>query len=503
MHERAEDSVKKHHAELSERLPALTVLRQAAVLACTLNRRGVKTYSVRRPLNLPVRGSEIISLLRLNFSFSTQNLRRNQMDRTLLKWSFSIFLVTVPLLCSQNSFAGGAYLPEIATPGSVGTAGVANVTNVDDASSAFTNPAGMTYRKNDEAQAGMEVLIPVSKFDSDIATAGGSDGGNAGNPAVIPGFFVVKGLNENLKLGFSIAAVAGGGLDYGENFVGRYQAYKAVLQTVGLGPSLGYKINDMLSIGAGVYMIHTTYNQKTAVNQSFFGANDGTIQFQDINDIGYQWNAGIIFQPTDRLLFGFTYLSEADVKLSGDLKTSGLQGAFDNLLGDADSITVDFDFPEALTFGLRYRVTDKLTLLADSNYQRWSQFSQTNVRIDVGPTGDVVTTGFDRDWKDTWHAGAAFKYDLGENHLMAMGVSYDSSPVTNKDRTADLPLDEQFRIAAAFAKKNPIGFSYSVSGSWVYFGEGKMDQTVQGERYKGKFDTNYLVFIAASVKYQF
>ena len=229
--------------------------------------------------------------------------------------------------------AGGFYLPEIATPGSVGTAGVANVTNVDDASSAFTNPAGMTALEADEVVAGMEVLIPVNKFDSDIATAGGSDGGNAGQPAVIPGLVVVKGLNENLKLGFSIAAVAGGGLDYGENFVGRYQAYKAVLQTVGLGPSLGYKITDMLSIGAGMYMRQTTFNEKIAVNQSFFGANDGTVQFQDINDIGYQWNVGLIFKPTDRLLFGFTYLSEADIDLSGDLKTSGLQGAFQNLLG--------------------------------------------------------------------------------------------------------------------------------------------------------------------------
>ena len=50
----------------------------------------------------------------------------------------------------------------------------------------------------------------------------------------------MKGLNENLKLRLSVAAVAGGGLDYGENFVGRYQVYKAALQTVGAGPSLGY-----------------------------------------------------------------------------------------------------------------------------------------------------------------------------------------------------------------------------------------------------------------------
>jgi hypothetical protein len=62
---------------------------------------------------------------------------------------------------------------------------------------------------------------------------------------------------------------------------------------------------------------------------------------------------------------------------------------------------------------------------------------------------------------------------------------------------------ERARVAAAFGKENPLGLSYSVSGSWVYFGEGKMDQTRQGERFKGEFDTNYLIFIAASVNYKF
>jgi long-chain fatty acid transport protein len=320
-------------------------------------------------------------------------------------------------------------------------------------------------------------------------------------PAVIPGLFVVKGLNENLKLGFSIAAVAGGGLDYGENFVGRYQAYKAALQTVGAGPSLGYKINDMVSIGAGVYMLYTTFNQKIAVNQPL--ANDGTVHFQDIDDISYQWTTGITFQPTDRLLFGFTYLSEADINLSGDLKTSGLQGPFQNLLGNADSITVDFDLPEAYTFGLRYKATKNLTLAADTNYQRWSQFSKNRVTIESGPLGETIATTIDRDWKDTWHVGGALAYDFGENHRVGMGLSYDSSPVSNNDRTADLPLDEQIRVAAAIGKISPIGLSYSFSTSYVYFGEGKMDQTAQGERFKGEFDTNYLIFIAASVNYRF
>jgi hypothetical protein len=45
-----------------------------------------------------------------------------------------------------------------------------------------------------------------------------------------------------------------------------------------------------------------------------------------------------------------------------------------------------------------------------------------------------------------------------------------------------------------------MGASLPVDTNWlksvgIYFGQGKMDQTAQGERFKGKFNTNYLVFI--------
>ena len=406
------------------------------------------------------------------------------------------------LVFSQNSFAGGFYLPEIATPGSVGTAGVANVTNVDEASAAYTNPAGMTALEKDQITAGAEVLLPNNRFNSSVKTAGGSDGGNAGVPAFIPGLFAVKGLTDDLRLGFSVAAVAGGGLDYGNDFVGRYQAYEAVLQTVGFGPSVAYKIHDMVSIGVGGYGLYTKFDQKIAVNQP--GFNDGEVKFDDLDDFSFQWNAGIIFTPTDRLVFGFTYLSKSDIELEGDLRFKNIQNPIINrLTGNIKKAEVSFDLPESYTFGLRYKCTDKLTLLADFNYQKWSDFSRTGVKIESGPTGETIVTEFDRNWKDTWHVGAAAGYDFGNNHRVGMGISYDSSPVDDKDRTADLPIDEQVRIAAAYGKVNPIGLSYSFSTSYVYFGEGKMDQTAQGERFKGEFDTNYLIFIAASVNYRF
>ncbi|MDH3998159.1 MAG: hypothetical protein OET90_04905, partial [Desulfuromonadales bacterium] len=98
-----------------------------------------------------------------------------------------VLVITAILLAtSASAFAGGIYLSEIGTPLSVGTAGVAGVTNTIGADSVVTNPAGMASIDGDQATAGIQLLLPTNRFDSDIATAGGSDGGNAGSPVAIP-----------------------------------------------------------------------------------------------------------------------------------------------------------------------------------------------------------------------------------------------------------------------------------------------------------------------------
>jgi long-chain fatty acid transport protein len=163
------------------------------------------------------------------------------------------------LSLSHTSFAGGFYVSELGTPGSLGTAGVANVTNNFGPDSAWTNPAGMTGLEQDTGVAGVQLIVPKVEFDSSVAEdvgtgmpISGGDGGNAGLVSVIPSHFLVKSISDDVKLGFSVAGTMGGGLDYGKNFVGRYGAYRAVLAGLALSPSIGYRVNEELSVGAGM-----------------------------------------------------------------------------------------------------------------------------------------------------------------------------------------------------------------------------------------------------------
>jgi long-chain fatty acid transport protein len=402
---------------------------------------------------------------------------------------------------SGSAFAGAIYLPEVGTPLSVGTAGVAGVTNTIGADAVITNPAGMTGLASDEIIGGMQLLFPTVRFDSDIATAGGSDGGNAGSTVAIPSLFAVKQLNDDWSFGFGITAPMGGGVDYGKDFVGRYQAQVSELAVIGISPAVAYKVNDKLSLGAGVSILYTDMDLHIALKQPGPNSSDGQARMEGLDDWGYQGYLGATYKATDKLTLGAIYRSEADVELEGDLNFRGVTvPPLNQLTSQLNNAKVDFTYPQMIKVGAKYQIADDLMLMADLDWEDWSEFGDT--RIGLSGNGSAIQT-FDRDWDDTWHVGLALAKKLSNSKVLTAGISYDSSPVSDSKRTADLAVDEQFRLSAAYGGEINEAFDFALGGTYVWLGEGKMDQVAQGERFKGEFSTNHLIFLSATVKYKF
>ncbi len=413
------------------------------------------------------------------------------------------------LFTATSAFSGGLYLSEIGTPVSLGTAGVGNVVNDVSADAAFTNPAGMTGIRQDSMLAGIQVAIPSVRFDSDIAEAGGSDGGNSGNVAAIPSFFMVKKLANDFSVGFSLTAPLGGGVDYGDDFVGRYQAHKATLAGVGISTSAAYKVNDQWSVGVGVTALYSVMESETAIKQEDLAGNplpDGNLNMDKIDDWAPQYFAGLTFAPNNKTLIGLLYRSKADIKLEGDLKITNLSNPIaSNIASNLDSVSADLTYAQLLSVGVRYQATDQLTLMMDADWEDWSELGKERISISGLPSGPIVQYA-DYKWKDTYHIGAAALYRLGGGQkFIAAGLGYDSSPVDDKDRTFLLPMDEQLKFGLSYGRDKVPGsnFSYSVGTSFTWLGNGKVDQTSQGARTKGEFDTNLIVFIGGTFRYEF
>ena len=401
----------------------------------------------------------------------------------------------------------GFYITEIGTPGSLGTAGVANPTNTHGADSSWTNPAGMTGLQEDTIFGGMQIILPKVEFDPSFVSPGtmGSDGGNAGDPIVAPSFFYVNKLSEDLRFGLSVAGTMGGGVDYGDNFIGRYAVSKVELGAIALSPSLGYRVNDRLSVGAGVSIVYSRLDQDIMLDPAVVPGGttnglDGKLKIEEATDWGYQPFLGMTYQLSDRAMLGVVYRAEMDVELEGDVKVRNL-----NLPVLADSIDIDWDNPQTLQAGLKYQLDDKNTLLLNAGWQEWSAFSKNTMAFSGGLVNPVAV--IDRKFDDTWHAGIAFAHSEGD-HGTTIGFSYESSPVDDKDRTLDLPFDETYKLSMAYLWKGSKQLDFAVGGTLYLMGDAKINQTSPGApgvatTVIGEFDTNVMLILGGTARYEF
>jgi long-chain fatty acid transport protein len=409
-----------------------------------------------------------------------------------------IKLIFVFLLFVSNSiFAAGFYISEIGTPGSLGTAGVANPVNNRGADSAWTNPAGMTGLDKSQFMSGMQMIAPEIRFKSSFAGAGGVDGGNAGNIALIPSSFYVKKISERLRLGFSITAPLGGGLDYNDDFgtstddfVGRYGATKALLAGIAISPSLGYKVNDKLSVGGGVSIIWTRFDQDIAINLPG-PAPDGKVELDDATGFGYQPFVGLQYKPTDRMLLGLVYRGKSDTELKGDVLFRNLPGT-----PPINTFKVAWDTPQTFQAGLRFNLSDDKTIAVSGDWEEWSKFSHNQLSFN----GGILNVSLDRKFKDTWNAGIAYAQNFSDNRKISFGFSYDSSPVSDANRTIDLPFDETFKFSTSYSVLGSGNFDYAFGATLFVFGDSKVDQTAQGVRFVGEFEDNHMLMIGATIR---
>ena len=410
-----------------------------------------------------------------------------------------LIVVGVSVSAIMKAQAAGFYLQEIGTPHSLGTAGVANSTNTSGADASWSNPAGMVYLQEDQVFAGFQAVIPNMEFDTSIATGGGGDGGNAGILAAVPSFFYVHKYSDRLSFGLSVAGTMGGGVDYGNNFAGRYSTTRAELGALGLSPSVAYKVNESLSVGAGVSIIYTMYEQQIALNPAVIptvSGGDGRLDIDDADDVGYQPFFSLNYALNDDLLLGIVYRAEMDVELSGDVKVKNVAVPV-----GADSIDIDWKNPQWLEVGLRYDYTDRDTVYLNAGWQDWSVFSNNQLAFSGGMLNPVAE--LERDWKDTWHTGIAYSHRTGRGSIYSLGFSYESSPVDDDDRTFDLPVDEIFKFSAAYAWEGQKNLDFSVGGTLYLVGDAAIDDMSQGVRTKGEFDSNAILFLGGTLRYVF
>jgi hypothetical protein len=93
-------------------------------------------------------------------------------------------------------------------------------------------------------------------------------------------------VSPDLAPGFAVAGNFGSMLDYDDDWAGRYRVQDADLLGVSVMPSIAYRVNDQLSLGAG---INGMFDQRVAINNAVPSLGDGRLEIDD--DTWWGWAA--------------------------------------------------------------------------------------------------------------------------------------------------------------------------------------------------------------------
>ena len=365
--------------------------------------------------------------------------------------------------------AGGLYLYEVGSP-DVGLAAAGYAARAQDASTAFTNPAGMTRLKQSQVQFGAQPMYLHVKFDPSAETTATGRSGDASDWMLSAGTFIVTPLTPELSLGFSIVGNFGLGLVYGDDWVGRYYLKDVLMQGITLAPALAYRVNDQVSIGASFNAMYGTLEQSLAVNNAAIlnpDHPDGELELED-ETWGFGGTFGVLIEPQPGTRFGATYMTKTELDFESKTKFSGLRPLLETALdsrGLLDAkLELPLEVPQAVMLSAFHQVNDRLAIMGNLGWQDWSEFGKVDVTVAAEDTTSLTA---DRQYKDTWHAALGAQYQLSTPWLLSGGIAYDSEMVDEEDLTPDLPSGAMWRFGVggqyAWSKALTVNCAYELN----------------------------------------
>jgi long-chain fatty acid transport protein len=354
--------------------------------------------------------------------------------------------------------AAGFALQEQSVSG-LGNAFAGGAAAMEDNSAIFTNPAALIGIETPQLQLGVHRIAPESEFNNENTTTFGfstkGSEGESDKAAFVPNLYYSQPVNDSWVLGLSVSVPFGLTTEWGDEWVGRYIADRSKIEDINIQPTLAFKVNDNLSIGAGldiamvsaeltnavdmglvflqaiqqgnIPMSGVTYTFLADVQNDIGGSKyDGSFKVKG-DGIGYGYNVGILYRFNEQTRLGIHYRASIDVDLEGD--NTFVMGALEPYLASVfpnGQVSVDLKLPSTSNVSLFHQINDSWSIMGDIQYTTWSSFDYLNIQYKQ-PT--PPTTSIPELWEDVWRYAVGTNYQVNDALKLRAGVSFEETPI--------------------------------------------------------------------------
>ncbi len=322
------------------------------------------------------------------------------------------------LLTMANPAWAGGYAQGFQGAGSAGVAGA--VTGRPDIPEAgYYNPAGWALQDEWGLSGGGSLILPIVVHEDPQS----GDRTQAEIDGAFPPFFHAFGRIGDFAGGLSLGVPYGAGLQWPEDWPGRFEVTSTSLEAYEASPSVAWRPFDWLAIGGGPRFVWGRVSYERFLDF----ARPGEEGFVDLaaSAPGIGGQVGIWGRPHDLLSLGASWRSGMTLEFEGvaefeDIPEEMQQDAHDTVA------RTDMVLPHRFALGLAYEVAAVGILSLDLEYSLWGAFETFEVEFDSEEVDDIVE---DRDWNNTFamRFGAEYLAPV-EGLSIRSGLAIDPSP---------------------------------------------------------------------------
>lgn len=404
---------------------------------------------------------------------------------------------------SGTASASGFQLLEQNASG-IGNAYAGSAAVAENASTIFYNPAGMTQLQAREISGGLSAIQTSFNFTNNGSSVGAltgtGNGGDGGGLGLVPNGYLSWALNKDLYVGMGFGAPFGLRTEYNNSWVGAAQATMFDVKTYNINPSIAYRVNNTVSLGAGLnwQRIEAEYTRQAAVVSAGTASVKSTME---LSDDSWGWNVGALFTLSPSTKVGVSYRSKVKYNTTGDVKLSGNGSAVStgtvNALvaaGSQSNLKADLTLPDTVILSVTQQLSDRWLMLGDVSWTGWSSIPKLDIIRTSGLQNTRIAQTLDTDFRDTWRVSLGANYKLSDTMKLKFGLAYDQTPVKGSaTRLTSLPDNDRTWISAGVQWLPSKGSTLDLGLSYLYVKDSTInnDQTAAGRGLvAGNFDAS-------------
>lgn len=403
------------------------------------------------------------------------------------------------LLAGSAATASGFRVPELSALG-VGTAN-AVVANPDETGAFAYNPAAMGFHDRSSLALGAVLINP----NFDVTTASGNHDSQGANWVGLPILQAALKVHEQWRVGIGIGAPFGLETRWKVGTFPKLSGTAQIptgkpapfpptvlvptgnhptatkLETVVLTPTVAYKVNDDLSLAAGL----DYYNARKGKFETQLSKVQG-------NGDAWGWNASLLYRH-NAFSFGADYHSAATVDIEGSFTPTSQTLQLLRVLPPGQGANLDLNLPWRFQLGVRYEINKELAVEFDWTRMGWSVFDKLEV---VGASTGQISSE-EHAWNDANAYRVGLTYDVLPTTQLRFGYSFDETAQDDEHYSPRVPDNDRHLFAVGVGQDLGQGWALEAAYMYVSVNDRKIRSNVPyeglGHEVNGTdaFDGNY------------